>query len=163
MLKLIEAIFCGKIKTEEINTVGSEQFRGELNCNTAQCDKCGKCLSICPVAAIKINEYNRPAIDYKRCVFCGRCVEACTDGALYHSNLEALPEKMVTSSVDIGRVVNKKNGISLHVRHLDAGSCNACDFEMGALANPIYDLHRFGISFVASHRHADVVMVTGVV
>ena len=46
---------------------------------------------------------------------------------------------------------------------MDAGSCNACDFEMAALSNPLYDLHRFGISFVASPRHADVVMVTGVV
>ena len=163
MLKLMEAIFAGKIQTEDIDTVGSQQFRGELNCNTAQCHKCGECLKVCPVDAITINEYNRPAINYKRCVFCGRCVEACADCALYHSNLEALPEILADSSVEVGRVINIKPGRSLHVRHLDAGSCNACDFEMGALSNSLYDLHRFGISFVASPRHADVVMVTGVV
>ena len=163
MLKLMEAIFAGKIQTEDIDTVGSQQFRGELNCNTAQCNKCSECLKVCPVDAITINEYNRPVINYKRCVFCGRCVEACADCALYHSNLEALPEILADSSVEVGRVINIKPGRSLHVRHLDAGSCNACDFEMGALSNSLYDLHRFGISFVASPRHADVVMVTGVV
>ncbi len=60
-------------------------------------------------------------------------------------------------------VFKNKLGRSLHVRHLDAGSCNACDFEMGALGNSYYDLHRYGIAFVASPRHADLLMVTGVV
>lgn len=54
-------------------------------------------------------------------------------------------------------------GESLHIRHVDVGSCNACDWEMVALSNPIYDLQRFGIDFVASPRHADMLMVTGVV
>lgn len=52
-------------------------------------------------------------------------------------------------------------GRSLHIRHLDAGSCNACDFEMSMLLSPIYDIQRFGIDFVASPRHADMFMVTG--
>lgn len=60
-------------------------------------------------------------------------------------------------------IIKSRLGRSLHVRHLDAGSCNACDFEMGALSNPIYDLHRYGIHFDASPRHADLLMVTGVV
>ena len=50
---------------------------------------------------------------------------------------------------------------SLHIRHLDAGSCNGCDFETMALMNPIYDISRFGIDFVASPRHADMLLVTG--
>lgn len=62
-----------------------------------------------------------------------------------------------------GELITAKLGRSLAVRHLDAGSCNACDFEMGALSNPVYDLHRYGIAFVASPRHADLLMVTGVV
>ena len=62
-----------------------------------------------------------------------------------------------------GELITAKLGRSLAVRHLDAGSCNACDFEMGALSNPVYDLHRYGISFVASPRHADLLMVTGAV
>ena len=54
-------------------------------------------------------------------------------------------------------------GRSLHIRHVDVGSCNACDFEMGALLNPVYDVAQYGIDFVASPRHADLLMVTGVV
>jgi Ni,Fe-hydrogenase III small subunit len=52
-------------------------------------------------------------------------------------------------------------GRSLHVRQVDAGSCNACELEIAATANPLYDLERFGIHFVASPRHADVLLVTG--
>jgi Ni,Fe-hydrogenase III small subunit len=51
---------------------------------------------------------------------------------------------------------------SLHVRHLDSGSCNGCDWELAALLNPYYDLQRLGIDFVASPRHADLLLVTGV-
>lgn len=52
-------------------------------------------------------------------------------------------------------------GRSLAIRAVDAGSCNGCELEMHALNNPIYDLERFGIRFVASPRHADVLLVTG--
>ena len=52
-------------------------------------------------------------------------------------------------------------GRSLHVRQVDAGSCNACELEIAATTNPIYDLERFGVHFVASPRHADVLLVTG--
>jgi Ni,Fe-hydrogenase III small subunit len=51
---------------------------------------------------------------------------------------------------------------SLHVRHLDSGSCNGCDWEITALLNPYYDIQRLGIDFVASPRHADLLLVTGV-
>lgn len=54
-------------------------------------------------------------------------------------------------------------GRSLAIRHVDVGSCNACDFEMSALLNPVYDITQYGIDFVASPRHADMLMVTGVV
>ena len=61
------------------------------------------------------------------------------------------------ASSEIHRVL----GRSLHLRHLDAGSCNACDWELTALLNPVYDVRRLGIDFVASPRHADGVVVTG--
>jgi Ni,Fe-hydrogenase III small subunit len=50
---------------------------------------------------------------------------------------------------------------SLHIREVDAGSCNGCELEISALGNPYYDLERFGLHFVASPRHADCLLVTG--
>jgi Ni,Fe-hydrogenase III small subunit len=52
-------------------------------------------------------------------------------------------------------------GRSLHIRQVDAGSCNGCELEISSLANPYYDLERFGLHFVASPRHADCLLVTG--
>jgi Ni,Fe-hydrogenase III small subunit len=52
-------------------------------------------------------------------------------------------------------------GRSLHIREVDAGSCNGCEIEITALNSPFYDLERFGLHFVASPRHADCLLVTG--
>jgi Ni,Fe-hydrogenase III small subunit len=55
----------------------------------------------------------------------------------------------------------RRLGRSLSIRAIDAGSCNGCELEIHALNNPYYDLERFGFKFVASPRHADVLLVTG--
>ena len=52
-------------------------------------------------------------------------------------------------------------GRSLSIREVDAGSCNGCELEISALGNPVYDCERFGVRFVASPRHADMLLVTG--
>ena len=57
--------------------------------------------------------------------------------------------------------IHGRLGRSLHVRQVDAGSCNGCELEIAATTNPFFDLERFGIHFVASPRHADVLLVTG--
>ena len=57
----------------------------------------------------------------------------------------------------------RRLGRSLSIRHLDAGSCNGCELEIHALSNAFRDLERYGLRFVASPRHADVLLVTGVV
>src|SRR3954447_5734218 len=59
------------------------------------------------------------------------------------------------------REAGRRLGKSLSIREVDAGSCNACELEINALSNAYYDVERFGIRFVASPRHADVVLVTG--
>lgn len=59
------------------------------------------------------------------------------------------------------RAVRRRLGRSLSIRQVDAGSCNACELEIHALNNAFYDVERFGIRFVASPRHADVLLVTG--
>jgi Ni,Fe-hydrogenase III small subunit len=59
------------------------------------------------------------------------------------------------------RSARRRLGRSLAIREVDAGSCNGCELEIHALNNAVYDLERFGIRFVASPRHADVLLVTG--
>jgi len=71
-----------------------------------------------------------------------------------------------TAALDeLGRALEararKLFGRSIAIREVDAGSCNCCELEIHALSNPVYDVERFGIRFVASPRHADVLMVTG--
>ena len=65
----------------------------------------------------------------------------------------------LAASVD--RAARRRLGRSLSIREVDAGSCNGCELEIHALNNAFYDLERFGLRFVASPRHADVLMVTG--
>ena len=61
----------------------------------------------------------------------------------------------------VNRAARAKLGRSLSIRQVDAGSCNGCELEIHALGNAFYDLERLGLRFVASPRHADVLMVTG--
>src|SRR6202171_1427715 len=60
----------------------------------------------------------------------------------------------------VGRAARRRLGRSLSIREVDAGSCNGCELEIHALNNAYYDVERFGIRFVASPRHADVLLVT---
>src|SRR5439155_10425917 len=64
-------------------------------------------------------------------------------------------------AASVGRAARRKLGRSLFIREVDAGSCNGCELEIHALKNDYYDVERFGLRFVASPRHADVLMVTG--
>jgi Ni,Fe-hydrogenase III small subunit len=61
----------------------------------------------------------------------------------------------------VAAAARNRLGRSLAIREVDAGSCNGCELEIHALNNPFYDLERFGLRFVASPRHADVLLVTG--
>ena len=62
---------------------------------------------------------------------------------------------------ELKELIQKKFGRSLHIRQIDTGSCGACESEIISCSNPIYDIQRFGIDFVASPRHADCLLVTG--
>jgi Ni,Fe-hydrogenase III small subunit len=64
-------------------------------------------------------------------------------------------------AADVDRAARRRLGRSLSIREVDAGSCNGCELEIHALNNAFYDLERFGLRFVASPRHADVLLVTG--
>jgi Ni,Fe-hydrogenase III small subunit len=73
-----------------------------------------------------------------------------------------MTDRTATPADALRREIQRRLGRSLHVRHLDAGSSNGCDWEIAALLNPYHDMQRLGIDIVASPRHADLLLVTGV-
>ena len=138
---------------------------------------------ICAPNAIKIAETGSKkahvTLDMGKCILCGRCEEAAPDLFKVKSTLvpsakkrqdliesiggEIAPERVQYEKIgaDLKEKISKILMRSLAVREVDAGSCNGCEVEITALDNPIYDIERFGIHFVASPRHADVLLVTG--
>ena len=78
---------------------------------------------------------------------------------------EAPPDRddtmLAELAASVDRAARRRLGRSLSIREVDAGSCNGCELEIHALNNAFYDLERFGLRFVASPRHADVLLVTG--
>ena len=141
--------------------------------DTVRCDLNGACAQACPVDAIKVAE--RFALDRGRCISCNRCVEVCPTGALAQGLVFDHPARSRIGLLEPAASAQRAKGEtlaararlvlgrSLHVRHLDAGSCNGCDWEINATTNAVHDIQRFGIDFVASPRHADVLLVTGTV
>jgi Ni,Fe-hydrogenase III small subunit len=86
------------------------------------------------------------------------------NNSLIVPQLRQRPDPSATHEDAGNRLEKRIQGLlrrSLHVRHLDAGSCNACDWEIQTLLGPVYDVQRLGIDFVASPRHADLLLVTG--
>jgi formate hydrogenlyase subunit 7 len=143
-------------------------------------------VNVCAPGALRLaaNRTGGPHVelDYGRCIACNLCVEACPAGALtasHHCALTAshhwemaslrredlLWGKAVRSEAGrrLQRQITRQFGRSLHIRHVDAGSCNGCESELQALNNPFYNLHRLGIFFTASPRFADLLLITGVV
>ena len=132
-------------------------------------------------------------LDYGRCIFCGLCAEAATDGTIritaevelaaqqrsHLVSLGALPSGYVLEGNSSSRLcrqgpavarkrrrksdceskIRRVLGRSLQIREVDAGSCNGCEVEITGLNSPIYDAERLGIRFVASPRHADMLLV----
>jgi Ni,Fe-hydrogenase III small subunit/ferredoxin len=82
-------------------------------------------------------------------------------GATPDGQASAAGDAVEALGLEIRAQVAKILGRSLHIREVDAGSCNGCEIEIVGLNSPIYDLERFGIHFVASPRHADMLLVTG--
>jgi len=72
-----------------------------------------------------------------------------------------LSEELEVTGAELKKIIQEKFSRSLHIREVDTGSCGACESEIISTTNPIYDIQRFGVSFVASPRHADCLLVTG--
>lgn len=138
-------------------------------------DGCEACAEICPTQAITLRampdkERGRLDVDYGRCIVCQLCTEACpTDamtassdwafGVRKRSDLVWQPKPRDRNAADVNEPRAFRR--SLHIRHVDSGSCNGCESELQALNNPFYNLHRLGIFFTASPRFADLLLVTG--
>lgn len=133
-------------------------FRGLPQWQGEKCQKCGRCAQVCPTGAIRTGAVTPESfwsLDPKKCIFCGYCADHCQNQAVVHGDDYELAESAVPEAVP------KIFGRSVHIRHLDSGSCNGCDWEMTTLTGPVYDVQRLGFDFVASPRHADILMVTG--
>jgi Ni,Fe-hydrogenase III small subunit len=87
--------------------------------------------------------------------------ESITRRALTETAPKADDAALAELASHLDRAARRRLGRSLSIREVDAGSCNGCELEIHALSNAFYDLERFGLRFVASPRHADVLMVTG--
>jgi Ni,Fe-hydrogenase III small subunit/Pyruvate/2-oxoacid:ferredoxin oxidoreductase delta subunit len=143
-------------------------------------EKCGEgcddCASVCPTSAISVKAdavgKERLAVDYGRCVVCQLCVEACPGEAATpsfdwafgtRSRSDLLLNNGAPADGAEPHPIESRNRFrrSLHIRHVDAGSCNGCESELQALNNPFYNLHRLGIFFTNSPRFADLLLVTG--
>jgi len=160
-------------------TDGQTGYIGMPRYDPAHCtEACQACADVCPTHAITMRpaegsaegKSGRLDVDYGRCVVCQLCTEACPTDAMVPSSDWAFGarrrEDLVwrtppsESSSECG---DSRRGFrrSLHIRHVDAGSCNGCESELQALNNPFYNLHRLGIFFTASPRFADLLLVTG--
>src|SRR6185312_17109096 len=71
------------------------------------------------------------------------------------------PDELLRARTELDERIRSVLGRALCIRHVDAGSCNGCELEIQALNNPYYNLEGLGIRFVASPRHADLLLVTG--
>jgi len=116
-------------------------------------------VSSCPVGAI-----TPTAVDQGKCIRCARCLPA---GFAFTGSVESATRsreallRVTTGPISEAPALSDF-GRSLHVFLVDVGSCNACNLEVFALANPFYDSQRLGIFFTNSPRHADVLLVVGV-
>lgn len=134
------------------------------------CIFCGLCEPACPYQAISFKGKFELATQDKNALsleFPFQLSQCAKDPVFMSQETLPIKEKpSTTQELDkMGGLLNAKIkklfGRSLHIREVDAGSCNGCEVEITNLSNPIYDVERFGVHFVASPRHADMLLVTG--
>jgi Ni,Fe-hydrogenase III small subunit/ferredoxin len=133
-------------------------------------------VNLCPTGAIEMGPGDGLRVDRGRCILCGRCVEAHPDRFVFSPSIET--SSVARSTLVVPEVPEDETALarvradlyrrvkalrrSVHIRHVDAGSDGAEEWEVAALSNPVYDVQRLGIYFTATPRHADVLLVTGV-
>jgi Ni,Fe-hydrogenase III small subunit/NAD-dependent dihydropyrimidine dehydrogenase PreA subunit len=135
-----------------------------VSLNYGDCIFCGECEAACPDAIHLTKEFQLASTSKADLTTRARYTVD-KDGAFVFAEIQERTTPDDQSLDNIGKKVKEKVtqlfGRSLHIREVDAGSCNGCEVEITALNNPIYDVERFGVHFVASPRHADMLLVTG--
>lgn len=141
--------------------IGNERI---LSLNYGDCIFCGECAVACSDAISMTKEFQLAVTNKEQLVTEARYRD---DGQGNFKFVEMVQEHHhdEPAAEEIGlrlkEKIHKLLGRSLHIREVDAGSCNGCEVEITSLNNPVYDIERFGIHFVASPRHADMLLVTG--
>ena len=147
-----------------------ERFRGLPIIDSSKCpDGCRKCVDACPTDAISID--GSMQLDLGLCLFCTDCIDACPEGAIEYTQEFrqavrsrgdlVLDGKALRLAESLDEKSRRLFGRSLQLRQVSAGGCNACEADINVLNTVVFDLGRFGISIVASPRHADGLIVTG--
>ncbi|HKI93497.1 MAG TPA: hypothetical protein VJ986_14440 [Gaiellaceae bacterium] len=115
---------------------------------------------LCPTGAILVRG-GEVSVEPSRCILCGLCVAAAPERFRFRAVFETAFVSPQARAPLGDRALPLRR--SVHIRHVDAGSDGAEEWEIAALANPYYDLQRLGLHFTVSPRHADVLLVTGAV
>jgi Ni,Fe-hydrogenase III small subunit/ferredoxin len=148
-----------------------EGFRGRVEVLEAALAE-PEMAAVCPTGAIAVDADGLLTLDRGRCILCGACVEAYPETFAFAARYETASrarEGLVVGGGGVnaepmrealGEQVRALRR-SIHIRHVDAGSDGAEEWEITALTNPYYDIQRLGLYFTASPRHADVLLVTG--
>lgn len=155
---------CARVcPTGAITAAAPSRGRKTLSLSHAACIQCRECVAECPEQAVEVSPEIEIAAHSREQLTetASFDVDAAT-GRSEFRRIEVQPGPGLAESADHFRArITGLLGRSLHVRQVDAGSCNGCEMEIAATTNPVYDLERFGIHLVASPRHADVLLVTG--
>lgn len=138
----------------------------EVTVDYGLCVFCGLCAEASSDQAVRITqEFELATTDRRKLVL---TAEYALNADRTHRELRKVDRQLVNAEADaetLGQkaheAIHKILGRSLAIREVDAGSCNGCELEIVALNNPVHDIERFGIQFVASPRHADMLLVTG--
>jgi Ni,Fe-hydrogenase III small subunit/ferredoxin len=149
--------------TGAIVTSASSQDRKTVSLSYAACIQCRACVAACPEQAVGVS-HDIEVAAYTRQQLARTAsfdIDPTTGRGVFTQLEVEAGLSLSDSAARLRERIHGRLGRSLHVRQVDAGSCNGCELEIAATTNPLYDLERFGIHLVASPRHADVLLVTG--